>query len=59
MICPHCKKAIQPTKKVDSKTRDKVLELSKQGYSSRDIQGLLEGKISFVTVSRIIKKEKK
>lgn len=52
MICPHCRKPI-PRKPIDAKIRAEVVRLSRQGYSSRDIEKMLG--ISFSSAARIVR----
>jgi hypothetical protein len=53
VICPHCKKPIDRT--VSKEIKQKALALLKEGYSTRDIQTILGGAISFTTVAPIRK----
>lgn len=56
MICPHCNKPI-PRGKYGTVTEDlkkKALELVKKGYSMRDIEYMLDRKISAPTISRLV-----
>lgn len=57
MICPHCNKPI--IRNVDAIVRASIVDLMDKGYSTRDVSQLLGGKVSFSTVSRIWKAEKK
>lgn len=53
MICPHCKKPIK--REHDDALKSKALALVKEGYSLRDVESLLERKVSFSTVSRWVR----
>jgi transposase-like protein len=53
MICPHCGKPLE--KKIDDKIKKQAIALYKQGYSMRDIERKLEFRISFSSVSRLVK----
>lgn len=58
MICPHCKKAIQ-TKKRTEELHAQVLQLHREGYSTRDIEAKLERAVSFSTAAKWIRAEGK
>lgn len=53
MICPHCKKPVSI--RISKAQRSKVLDLLKEGYSTRDIERLTG--VSASSVSRINKEE--
>lgn len=57
MICPHCKKPIPRGKygTIPKEVKAKALKLHKEGYSVRDIEMLLDRKISYPSVQRLIK----
>ena len=55
MICPHCKKPILQRK--PAQLKKEALELHKKGYSTRDIESLLERAVSFATVSRWVREK--
>lgn len=55
MICPHCKKPI--SKLVTPEDKALIFRLHKKGYSCRDISAMLENRVSFSSVSRILKKQ--
>lgn len=50
MICPHCKKPVQYKK--SDKLKDRALELLTEGYSTRDVETVLERQVSFGTIAR-------
>jgi hypothetical protein len=54
MICPHCKKPID--RGIQSSDIKRMFELRKLGYSLRDIAMLLENRVSFSSVCRLLKK---
>jgi transposase-like protein len=56
MICPHCKKPIKREHSDDLKKQ--ALSLVKQRYSTRDVESLLERKVSFGTIARWAKEVK-
>lgn len=56
MICPHCNKPVP--RGLTPEAKRKAIELSKEGYSTRDIQSILGGVISFSSVARLLKLEK-
>lgn len=57
MICPHCKKPVSRT--ISEADKAKAKQLLQAGYSMRDISVLLEGRISFSSVSRLMQKQNK
>ena len=59
MMCPHCKKPISKRHGNSQKVKSRVLELSDQGYSCRDIEALLNREIGHSTVAKIIRDEQK
>lgn len=62
MICPHCKKPIPSRRLRGSSITDDVKKKAKklysEGYSMRDIESLLEFKISAPTISRLLRERK-
>lgn len=56
-LCPHCRKPIRGQgNKIGADLRKKILDLHRQGYSTRDIQEVLS--VSFSSAARIIREAK-
>lgn len=56
MVCPHCKKPIKREHSPELKKR--ALALAVEGYSMRDIEALLERRVSFGTIARWVQEAK-
>lgn len=55
MICPHCKKPIK--REHSDELKKKAIALVKQGYSMRDVESLLERRVSFGTISKWVRSD--